>query len=43
MIVPAQLLVGVPDVEPEPEVHLDGLVELRVGQALEQRDRLAGA
>ena len=37
-----QLLVGVADVEPEPEMHLDRLVELLPGKVLEQPDRLDG-
>src|SRR5262249_24026867 len=37
---PAQLLVRVADVQPEIEMHLDGLVELRLRAALEQPDRL---
>src|SRR3954447_12574140 len=37
---PAQLLVGMADVEPEPEMHLDGLVELRRLHVLEHPDRL---
>src|SRR5439155_23934951 len=32
---PAELLLGVPDVESEVEMHFDGLVELLVGPALE--------
>ena len=36
---PAQLLVGVADVEAEPEVRLDGLVELRRLHLLQQPDR----
>src|SRR4029077_11965085 len=35
-----ELLVGVTDVEPEPEVHLDRLVELLNRELLEQLDRL---
>ena len=38
----AQLLVGVADVQPGPHVHLDGLVELRARELLDQRDRLGG-
>src|SRR6266540_628191 len=37
---PAELLLGVPDVEPEVEVHFDGLVELRGREALQHPDRL---
>jgi hypothetical protein len=37
---PAQLLVGMPDVQAEPEVRLYRLVELRALQALDQPDRL---
>src|SRR5262249_23580370 len=36
----AQLLVGVAHVEAEVEVHLDRLVELRLGAALHRPDRL---
>src|SRR5581483_12286534 len=36
----AELLVGVPDVQPEPEVDLDGLVELRARELLQHADRL---
>src|SRR4051812_43662924 len=38
----AQLLVGVADVEAEPEMHLDRLVELRVRERLQAPDRLDG-
>ena len=38
----AKLLVGVADVQPEAEVHLDGLVELRRLHLLEQPDGLGG-
>src|SRR5262249_39067017 len=38
----AKLLVGVADVEAKPEVHLDGLVELRCLHVLEETDRLDG-
>src|SRR3954471_560777 len=37
---PAQLLLGVAHVQPEVEVHLDGLVELLFGKALQHADRL---
>ena len=37
---PAELLVGVADVQPEPEVHLDRLVELRVRELLQRPDGL---
>src|SRR5439155_20734947 len=37
---PAQLLLRVPDVETEVEVRLDGLVELRGLEALQEPDRL---
>src|SRR5205823_14110011 len=37
---PAQLLVRVADVQPEPEVHLDGLVELRRRCLLQHPHRL---
>ena len=37
---PAQLLVRVADVQPEAEVHLDGLVELGALDVLEDLDRL---
>src|SRR5262249_38223035 len=37
---PAQLLVGVADVQAEPEVHLDRLVELRAVERLETADRV---
>src|SRR5262249_3473476 len=39
---PAQLLLGVTDVEAEVEMRLDGLVELRGLEALEDADRLRG-
>ena len=38
----AQLLVGVADVEPGADVHLDRLVELDVLELLDERDRLGG-
>ena len=38
----AQLLVGVADVEPEPEVHLDRLVELRRVHLFQLPDRIDG-
>src|SRR5207248_3826669 len=37
---PAELLVGMADVEAEPEVHLDRLVELDAVEALQDADRL---
>ena len=39
---PAQLLVGVADVQPGAHVDLDGLVELRALELLDERDRLGG-
>src|SRR5215208_4538284 len=39
----AQLLVRVADVEPRPDVHLDGLVELRALGVLDEADRLGRA
>src|SRR5581483_12250400 len=39
---PAELLVGMADVQTEPEVHLDGLVELRAGELLQHPHRLRG-
>ena len=39
---PAQLLVGVADVETGADVHLDRLVELGGREALDQADRLRG-
>ena len=38
----AQLLVGVPYVQARVHVQLDRLVELRAGEALDERDRLRG-
>ena len=39
---PAQLLVGVADVQPEAEVHLDGLVELGPSSSFSSRTASTG-